>query len=83
MGPHRLSSKPHWVCCLFLPLDIGPFVGKMLLSVSRARNNSAVHEVPARGNGSPAFASSETSTLRSLTCHVFLERERLMGMETQ
>lgn len=52
----------------------------MLLAISRARNNNAVREIPARGNGSPAFASSETSTLHCLTSCVFLERERLMGM---
>ena len=55
----------------------------MLLAISRARNNNAVREIPARGNGSPAFASSETSTLHCQTSRVFLERERLMGMETQ
>lgn len=50
-------------------------MGKMLLAVSRVRKNSTLHEIPAKGNEGPAFASSETSSLHCLTCHLFLERE--------
>jgi len=63
--------------------DIGPFVGKMLIAVSRVRKHNVVDEIAARGNESPAFAFSETSALCCPTWHVFLEGERLAGMETQ
>lgn len=42
-------------------------MSKMLVALSRMRKHNTVDEIPARGNGSPARASSETSTSRYLT----------------
>lgn len=53
----------------------------MLIAQSRMRKHSTVDEIPARGNGIPALATSETSASCYLTLHVFLQRKRLVGME--
>lgn len=54
-------------------------MGEVLLAVSRVRNRSAVHKIPARANESTTSASSESSTLHCLTCHVFLEERGCWG----